>query len=104
MSDEFNSNIPVTIHEKWEEFNKANPHVAVELHRLARQAKAAGRKKVGMKMLFEVLRWNYMLRTNDPTSDFKLNNNYTSEYARYLMEQDPAMQGLFEIRELKAER
>ena len=36
--------------------------------------------------------------TNDPASEFKLNNNYRSFYSRLLMEQEPELAGYFETR------
>jgi hypothetical protein len=53
-------------------------------------------------MLFEVMRWNWFMTTTDPDSDFKLNNNYRSRYARKLMDEYPELDGIFEVRELKA--
>ena len=51
-----------------------------------------------MKMLFEVVRWNRLLRTGD--RGFKLNNNFTAYYARLLMEREPELRGMFETRKL----
>jgi hypothetical protein len=34
--------------------------------------------------------------------EFKLNNNYTSRYARLLMEREAGLSGLFATRELRA--
>jgi hypothetical protein len=59
---------------------------------------AAGRKRLSIKMLFEVLRWEHLLTTTDP--DFKMNNNYHSRYARLLMDRNPTLRGVFETREL----
>jgi hypothetical protein len=53
-------------------------------------------------MLYEVLRWQYFMTTTDPASDFKLNNNYRSRYARLIMVQEIELVDAFEIRELKA--
>jgi hypothetical protein len=81
-------------------FHQANPHVYAELRRLAIEAKANGAQKVGIKMLWEVMRWNQRryIHTDDPGSEFKLNNNYPSFYARLLMESEPELAGLFELR------
>jgi hypothetical protein len=83
-------------------FHSENPDVYVQLVQLCRDLKARGRSKVGMKMLFEVLRWSRMLRTEDPASDFKLNNNLTSRYARLLMTNEPDLTGMFDVRELRS--
>lgn len=86
--------------EKFNKFHQENPRVYVELVGLARQAHERGRRKIGIKMLFEVVRWNRFITTNDP--DFKLNNNYHSRYARLIMQANPELDGLFNIRELRS--
>lgn len=89
-----------TLEAKFQEFHSDNPKVYEELLALANQARSRGRHRIGIGMLFEVLRWNRYLTTTDP--DFKLNNNYRSRYARLLMDNHPELQGLFETRELKS--
>ena len=65
-------------------FHQANPHILKHLVRLARQAKAAGHQCYGIAALFEVLRWQRTVVTRDPTSDFKLCNDYKPMYARLM--------------------
>lgn len=84
----------------FEEFHHKNPDVYNELVRLARQALARGRKKIGIKMIWEVVRWNRFISTT--AADFKLNNNFHSRYARRIMAQEADLQGVFELRELKS--
>lgn len=91
-----------TLEQKFVEFHAANPHVYERLVALARQARARGRDKLGMKMLFEVVRWEHTLRTDDP--EFKLNNNYTAFYARLIMAREPDLRGIFDTREQRHER
>lgn len=79
-------------------FHAENPEVYRELRDLALAAVRSGRRRVGMKQLFEVLRWNRGLVTTG--DEFRLNNNYTSRYARLLMEQEPSLTGVFETRAL----
>lgn len=85
------------------EFNQANPHVYWTLLRLAREARARGRTKVGIKMLYEVCRWEMTLQTSGD-EEYKLNNNFTSRYARLLMQHNPELAGFFEIRAMASER
>jgi hypothetical protein len=85
---------------KFQKFHQENPQVYRELAELARQAKRRGRRKIGIKMLFEVVRWNRFLQTTD--KEFKLNNNLHSRYARLLMEREPELRGIFNLRELKS--
>lgn len=84
-------------------FHAANPDVYIELVALAREAHARGRRRLGMKMLWEVVRWKRFLRTTDNgASVFKLNNNYHSRYARLIALREPDLAGLFELRELRS--
>lgn len=81
-------------------FHDENPQVYVLLRRLALEWKDSGRKKLGMKALFERARWDFSLETT--TTAPVLNNNYTPYYARLLMAREPALAGLFNIRERSA--
>jgi hypothetical protein len=89
-----------TIQEKFEEFHKNNPHIYNEIVRLARQWKKAGKKRLGIKMIFEVLRWNTAIATQ--SQDFKLSNNYTSRYTRLIEAQESDLVNVFRTRPLTA--
>lgn len=82
-------------------FHSENPQVYEALARLAREWKVRrpGRR-LGIKMLFEVLRWQVAMSTSG--DDFKLNNSYHSYYARLLMDRERDLEGLFELRRLHA--
>lgn len=88
-----------TIQESFEEFHAANPHIYDEIVRMAREWKKVGKKKLGIGMVFEVLRWNTAITTK--TQDFKLNNNYRSRYVRLIEEQESDLVGVFRTRELQ---
>lgn len=85
----------MTNEEKFVQFHSENPQVYVELVRLAREARFKGKSRVGIKMLWEVVRWNLFISTVDSNSEFKLNNNYHSRYARMIMQLES------DLRELK---
>lgn len=91
-----------TIQQRFEEFHVENPWVMDELLRLARQARDGGALKIGIGMLWEVLRWRYYERTQDWNGSWRLNNSYRSRYVRALIDLDPSLADLFELRELKA--
>lgn len=91
-----------TIQEQFGEFHRLNPSIYNRLVSESRKLLGRGHKKIGMKMLFEVLRWLHYTQTEDPSSDFKLNNNYHSRYARLIMDCEPDLKGVFELRELKS--
>lgn len=92
-----------TIEERFRRFHAENPHIYFELCRLARDAKRQGRKRVGIGMLWEVMRWNLWARTERADDRFKLNNNYRSRYSRMIQDRESDLEGLFETRALTAE-
>ena len=92
----------LTIAEQFAAFHRANPWVYEALVKLARDLVGRGRQRVGIGMLFEVLRWHYQRNTADPAADFKLNNNYRSRYARLIMAAEPDLRRAFETRRLRA--
>lgn len=90
-----------SIDEKFHAFHAAHPEVYDELVELARCGVAAGQRRLGMKQLFEVLRWHRTLRGLPAEGEtFKLNNNYTSRYARLVMTLEPDLAKAFETRTL----
>ena len=91
---------PSDLDKKFWKFHKNNPQVFNQLVTMCKDAQQARRKKIGIGMLFEVLRWNSMLDTSG--DDFKLNNSYRSRYARILEQEHPEFIGLFEKRKIKS--
>lgn len=90
-----------TIQERFEAFHAANPGVYVALLGLVMEMRARGVRRYGMKGLFEILRWRYAMHTQG--DEYKLNNIFTSRYARLLVSEFPDLLDFFELRELKAE-
>lgn len=90
----------LSIQAAFEQFHERNPWVYRHLVQLARDLHRRGRNKIGIGMLFEVLRWEYLRVTVDPDSDFKLNNNYRSRYARLIAARNPDLVDVFETRKL----
>lgn len=94
-------NVPSNKVEGFQQFHRDNPHVYTNLVNLTREGIAQGRERIGMKMLFEVLRWNTPLNTSG--EDFKLNNNYTAFYARMIEARNPDCRGIFGMRRALAD-
>ena len=92
----------MSIQSKFERFHADNPHVLYELMSMIATAKNVGRRRVGMKQLFEVLRWNNSLSTE--AVDFKLNNNYTAYYTRLIDEMRPDLGALLTRRSSGADQ
>lgn len=85
-------------------FHSEHPEVYAQLVRLARQWTAAGKAKLGIKTLFEKLRWEWHINGLEDSNGYKLNNNYTALYARLIMKTEDDLDGLFEVRSLASER
>lgn len=90
-----------SIDERFIIFHAQNPHVYEALVKLARIAKEAGCKRIGISLLFEKLRWDYLVSTDRGTERYKLNNVFRSRYARLIMKENPDLNGFITIRELK---
>lgn len=85
----------------FEKFNDDNPEVYHALVMMARSLLARGYTQYSCRCLMEVLRYDMATRTHDP-SGFKLPNNYSSRYARLIMQTCPDLQDFFELRELRS--
>lgn len=81
-------------------FHEANPLVYQSLRRLALDAKQEGWWHGSINLLFERLRWLYAVKTRG--SKYKLNNNWRAFYARMLMDNEPELEGWFEVRTQRA--
>ena len=79
------------------DFHKQNPHVYKKLVDMSLQLKRRGHKKFGIKTLFEVLRWDYAMKT-DSLDNFKLNNNYSAMFSRLIMHRVPELRDFFILR------
>ena len=90
------------IYDKFREFDHDHPEVYRELTRLAREWRSAGHRKLGIKTLIERMRWEWHMSGVQDRDGYKLNNNYAPHYARKIMLQNPELDGLFEVRELRA--
>ncbi len=90
-------------------FDAANPRVLIEFRRLALEmynAKLARGKKpmVGAKAVWERLRWEVELDTQNTYGGFILNNDLVSRYARKLAATDKRFAEAFNFRKLKTRR
>jgi len=68
-----------------------------ELVRMARELRAKGHERIGIRMLWEVCRWSRMLQI-DRVGDYLMNDHFTAPIARLIMQQEPDLAGVFEIR------
>lgn len=87
-----------SIDERFAAFDAANPHVLVELLRLARYKVTIGLRRISAKLLWEEARVS--IRTNR-LGEYKLDNSLTASYARKLIELEPSLAGVIELRRRK---
>jgi hypothetical protein len=79
------------------QYHSENPQIYAEFEKTALKA-VKYRSRFGAKAIFEIIRWNTMVSGND---GFKVNNNYTSFYARLFELKHPQHAGLFSKRKSK---
>lgn len=77
-------------------FHEQNPAVFGKLVEYAREAKKAGKRRIGIAACFERLRWFSEVETKGDA--FKLNNNARAFYSRLLMAEVPELAGFFRTR------
>jgi hypothetical protein len=90
------------ISEKFYEFHERNPHLYKSLVLMARRyrTKHGTGAKIGIAVLWENLRWDYLMSTEH--HDFKMNNSFRSMYARLIMQAEDDLKDVFETRVLRA--
>ncbi|MFE3992334.1 hypothetical protein ACFXPW_11735 [Streptomyces goshikiensis] len=90
----------LTIQQRFEAFHALNPWVMRHLENLVQDAIDRGFQRIGIGMLFELLRYRYGEATRG--DEFRLNNDYRSRYVRKLISSRPDWADFFEIRALRA--
>ncbi|AJE81671.1 hypothetical protein SLNWT_1295 [Streptomyces albus] len=81
-----------TLMDRFLAFDAEHPYVYRALERLTADRLATGATRVGLKALFEDLRWQL------PAGVRGLNNNFTALYARKLIADHPHWASAFELR------
>lgn len=91
----------LTIAQRFEQFHRENPHVYTSLRDLALAKVGQGARRISPKLLFEELRAGGVATAtgDDP---YRLNNIYTSRYAR-LLASEPELAGRIPMRAIKSE-
>ncbi|WP_328404018.1 hypothetical protein OHS70_34305 [Streptomyces sp. NBC_00390] len=90
-----------SIQQRFEDFHALNPWVHRELERMTADCAQHGWNRVGIGMLFELLRYRYGEATRG--DEFRLNNNFRSRYVRLLVDEHPEWSPLFEVRALRTD-
>ncbi len=92
----------MTIQTAFEKFHQENPLIFELFTKYAQEVKDIGFSHYSAKAVFERVRWHVAIKTVSTTDKFKLNNNFTSRYARMLITMDSTFDGFFRNRTLKA--
>lgn len=82
-------------------YHENHPDLYDALEAFALEAHAQGRKRLGMKMLVERVRW---YTTVERRGEFKINNSASPHYARKLVQDHPELDGMFELRTAAADQ
>jgi len=83
---------------RFAKYHQDNPQIYRAFNLFAWEAINKGRKYYGAKALMEVVRWK---TTVEGSGIFKINNNYTSRYARMWEANNPQHEGFFRKRLLR---
>ena len=87
----------LTTTERFERFDRANPHVhALFLHELERWV-GEGRGRIGMSLLFGRARW-VLTKLSTVGEEFKLNDHHLPYYSRKILAENPEYRALIAIR------
>jgi hypothetical protein len=76
----------------FKKYHEENPQVYKEFERIALQLIKRGYIRIGAKQIVEVIRYHTMIEGND---GYKVNNNFTSDYARLFENDHPIYAGYF---------
>lgn len=82
----------------FQEYLEKNPSIYKAFVHYAFELISIGHNRIGSRAIFERIRWESMIQKND---EFKVNNNYTADFARKFEEDFTHYAGIFEKRVCK---
>jgi len=91
-----------SIQQSFEDYHSNNPQIFDMIINEMVKAKNKGKKKVSIKMIVNFIRWNIFVETKDNDSRWKINDAFTSRYARMISDKFPSLAGMIEKRNLRA--
>jgi len=90
------------LYNEWLVYHANNPHIYRLVCRFADEAMRAGHSRFGIGAIWERVRWEVAMTTND--ENFKMPNNHRAYYARHWLRHHPDNAGFFRISELRSQR
>lgn len=101
-----------TIQSDFDRFHELNPIVYNHFERLALEAIKKGKSKISSKMIVNVIRWQVFIAEDDLDKAsvairnkpklLKINDAFTSRYARLFIQHHPEYKDYFETREIRS--
>lgn len=88
---------------RWWTFHVKHREVGSQLLDMTDALMRNGHRRLSIKMLWESLRFKYLVGSRPDEPGPRFNNNYTAYYARWLMETYPGLRGVFSTRGSEAE-
>lgn len=106
----YSQNTGRSIQEDFKKFHENNPHVYQTIKKEAFKLLKGGAKKISIKRVANVVRWDKYFITNEPTlfeiegeqRRFKINDAFTSRYNRLFITEHPELADKLETRRLRA--
>ena len=89
------------IQQRFEAFHSKNPRLYRLFKQFARDIKRAGYEHYSADAILHRVRWHVDIETRGGDG-YSINNNYSSRYARKLMDECPEFAGFFRLRELRS--
>lgn len=80
------------------EYDAANPEIYRLFKKFSVMAYNAGFRHYSARGIFHRLRWHAYIDKSVDQDGFKINNNYSKDYAQKLMNEDPRFVGFFRMR------
>ncbi len=96
----FNESEDRSIQARFEAFHRAHPEVYDLFCRFANEMLIAGHGRYSARAIVHQIRWHHDVNP-ERHSGFKINDHFSSRYARLLVDSNPRFDGFFELRELK---
>lgn len=90
----------LSIDARFRAFDRAHPEVFRLFRKYAEDIRVCGQERYSADAILHRIRWHYHIERGE--RDFTVNNDYSSRYARLLMQVDPSFVGFFEVRELRS--
>lgn len=97
----------ITVEEKFEAFDAANPHIYTLFKQFALQALQSGARKMSSKLIINRIRWECAVTTTgagwhvSSGKPFLIDDRFTPWYARKFIKDFPRAASMFELREIR---